>query len=189
MEYKQPEPNVWCFSMDGNGTSSSTPQIAAACALWLELYRDKLPQDWHRVEACRLALFDSADNSHPNKPELGWGLLRVPNMLDPTLAANVIKQVMSLDYQPLPDDDVSVFTVWIQILLGMEPPNSDQDRMYETEVVQVISQSINPEFVKAVQNAPKKLTYSRADQARFRSMLAGESISQALRNKLTDLNQ
>jgi subtilisin family serine protease len=65
------------FEMSGGGTSSSTPQVAAACALWLQLYRDQLPADWRRVEACRVALFDSADNKTPDKPKLGWGTLKV----------------------------------------------------------------------------------------------------------------
>jgi subtilase family protein len=58
------------FNMGGAGTSSSTPQVAAACALWLEMNMVSLPEDWTRVEACRLALFDSADNLHPDKSEL-----------------------------------------------------------------------------------------------------------------------
>ena len=48
------------FDMDGGGTSASTPQIAAACALWLQLHLARRLADrsiWRRVEACRLALF------------------------------------------------------------------------------------------------------------------------------------
>ncbi len=50
------------FDMNGGGTSASTPQVAAACALWLQKYATQLPSDWRRVEACRLALFDGADD-------------------------------------------------------------------------------------------------------------------------------
>ena len=49
------------FDMDGAGTSASTPQIAAACALWIQLYGANYAAGWQRVEACRLALFRSAD--------------------------------------------------------------------------------------------------------------------------------
>jgi hypothetical protein len=76
------------FEMSGGGTSSSTPQIAAACALWLQLYCKPLPVDWRRVEACRLALFDTADNKRPNKPKLGWGMLNVKKCW--TLASQLI---------------------------------------------------------------------------------------------------
>jgi hypothetical protein len=52
--------------MDGAGTSSATPQIAAAAALWLaEHWNDisKISQRWMRVEAVRNALFTSAAKS------------------------------------------------------------------------------------------------------------------------------
>lgn len=48
--------------MDGAGTSSATPQIAAAAALWLAEHWNTVSQypGWARVEAVRKALFDSA---------------------------------------------------------------------------------------------------------------------------------
>ena len=36
--------------MDGGGTSSSTPQIAAACALWLKQHGAQFPAGWQRVD-------------------------------------------------------------------------------------------------------------------------------------------
>jgi hypothetical protein len=50
-------------SMDGAGTSSATPQLAAAAALWMARYAQALaayPEPWMRVEAARSALFRSA---------------------------------------------------------------------------------------------------------------------------------
>ena len=46
--------------LSGEGTSSATPQVAAAAALWIEKYKGFLPGDWRRVEAVRHALFTSA---------------------------------------------------------------------------------------------------------------------------------
>ncbi|HEY3841488.1 MAG TPA: S8/S53 family peptidase, partial [Bryobacteraceae bacterium] len=48
--------------MNGAGTSSATPQIAAAAALWLNKYKSTLSyqEPWQTVEAVRKALFDSA---------------------------------------------------------------------------------------------------------------------------------
>jgi len=37
--------------LNGAGTSSATPQVAAAAALWYERYKAVLPRDWQRVEA------------------------------------------------------------------------------------------------------------------------------------------
>ena len=57
-------PNV--VDMDGAGTSSATPQIAAAAALWLAEHWDTVKnysQPWMRIEAVRQALFSKAAKS------------------------------------------------------------------------------------------------------------------------------
>lgn len=50
------------IDMDGSGTSSATPQVAAAAALWLAEHWDEVKdyKPWARVEAVRDALFRSA---------------------------------------------------------------------------------------------------------------------------------
>jgi hypothetical protein len=66
--------------MDGPGTSSATPQIAAAAALWLMHHAPQYPEPWMRVEAVRKALFDSA--AAGTEPErLGRGILRAHDAL------------------------------------------------------------------------------------------------------------
>ncbi len=75
------EPTVVDF--DGNGTSSATPQVAAAAALWIEKHRgeyEAYPEGWMRVEAVRTALFESAAKG-ANVEELGYGMLRVADAL------------------------------------------------------------------------------------------------------------
>jgi hypothetical protein len=71
--------------MDGAGTSSATPQIAAAAALWLaEHWNDisKISQPWMRAEAVRHALFTSAAKSTPKmdaaetRQKVGQGALQ-----------------------------------------------------------------------------------------------------------------
>ena len=55
------EPHV--IDQDGQGTSASTPQIAAAAALWIAANRDRMasyPERWMKGEAVRQALFRSA---------------------------------------------------------------------------------------------------------------------------------
>lgn len=50
-------------SMDGAGTSSATPQLAAAAALWMAAHAQALaayPKPWMRIEATRMALFKTA---------------------------------------------------------------------------------------------------------------------------------
>jgi subtilisin family serine protease len=75
--------------MDGSGTSSSTPQVAAAAALYLQKHAPtllnvaKYPEAWMRVEAVRQALFVAADKSADggSTEKLGNGLLRVATAL------------------------------------------------------------------------------------------------------------
>jgi hypothetical protein len=40
--------------MNGGGTSAATPQVAAACALWIEKNGAAFPKDWTRVQAVSL---------------------------------------------------------------------------------------------------------------------------------------
>lgn len=60
-----PWPQMGCprvVNMNGAGTSSATPQVAAAAALWLAEHWDEISHyaPWARVEAVRLALFKAA---------------------------------------------------------------------------------------------------------------------------------
>jgi subtilisin family serine protease len=72
--------------MDGAGTSSATPQVAAAAALWLARHGQGLERDWRRVESVRAALFGSADHRDGNAdgadPLLGRGALRAARALE-----------------------------------------------------------------------------------------------------------
>lgn len=70
--------------MNGAGTSSATPQVAAAAALWLQKHKPAMngwsPQEI--VEATRKALFDSADSHSPDSHKyFGRGILRAANAL------------------------------------------------------------------------------------------------------------
>jgi hypothetical protein len=70
---------------DGNGTSSATPQVGAAAALWIDRHRaeyDAYRENWMRVEAVRKALFESAaKGAAAFAPELGTGMLRAADAL------------------------------------------------------------------------------------------------------------
>lgn len=87
------------FTMTGGGTSSATPQIAAAAALWIAKYRKELKPyagTWKQVEAVRYALFKSAEKFDNNTGSiataddkkgklysyLGQGALRAANALE-----------------------------------------------------------------------------------------------------------
>jgi subtilisin family serine protease len=67
--------------LNGEGTSSATPQVAAAVALWFEKYKNELPRDWRRVEAVRNALFTTAKRKDGRK-HFGNGVLQARAALD-----------------------------------------------------------------------------------------------------------
>lgn len=80
------------FSLDGGGTSSATPQIAAAAALYIMKHRDEMiakgyykpGQQWKKVEAVRQALYQTAqlDPSFPEAQRFyGNGILKAMDAL------------------------------------------------------------------------------------------------------------
>jgi hypothetical protein len=85
------------LDLDGAGTSASTPQVAAAAALWLDAHRAELGDDWggwRKSEAVYRALLDRADRlggaggSNDERRRyveryFGAGLLRAADALTP----------------------------------------------------------------------------------------------------------
>ena len=70
--------------MDGQGTSSATPQIAAAAALYLQKFKEAMNgfEPYEKVEAVRKALFDSAyKDSNDSHKYFGQGVLRAADAL------------------------------------------------------------------------------------------------------------
>lgn len=145
------DPNGW--DMDGGGTSASTPQIAAACALWLKQYGDRFPSGWQRVEACRHALFESAANRGQNVPEIGIGLLDAGAMLRPATLEKVQKAYETGQLPYAPPDDVSF--PFLRLLFGLPPPGPGVDEMYETEAAQIFFRSRNTALAAAVEANPE----------------------------------
>ena len=173
------------FGMHGAGTSASTPQVAAACALWLAPVKTRLqtkwPNDpWRWVEACRLALFDAADPSQNQKSTLGWGPIRVPQMLSSAITEKAIGDAATAQRRPL--DKVS-FALW-RLVFGFGPPGSAEDRMYETEVAQTVLQSTNAPLRAIARHAAAGLV-SPGDGQVAKTLLLQEGVSAALANKLT----
>ena len=81
------------FVRSGGGTSSATPQIAAAAALWIAYHRDELEakgyykpgQQWKKIEAVRYALYTSAAKASVFKDwqkYYGNGILRAMDALN-----------------------------------------------------------------------------------------------------------
>jgi hypothetical protein len=164
------------YDMNGGGTSSSTPQVAAACSLWLELHGAQYPSDWRRVEACRRALFSSADPAFPeDQPDtyLGRGILNVPAMLDSKLAKNIQKDIRD-SKQPVDKID----SVVGRKLLSMGTPTTEEERMYVVEMAQIVARLKNRGLFQD-RDGPRRLQQLIGDEP--------EDVSVALREKLAAL--
>src|SRR5262249_46425331 len=116
---------------DGAGTSSATPQAAAAAALWLQQKLPSVEPLWKRVEAVRQAMFQSADRSPSAGSEyFGNGLLRAMAMLDVPFVDSV---------EPSAVAEVSF--PWLRSLGALESAPvtaiSGKERMFEIEALQL----------------------------------------------------
>jgi hypothetical protein len=131
-------PNI--IDMDGAGTSSATPQVAAAAALWLAEHWDtvKSYSPWARVEAVRRALFDSAAKSTAKMgrietlEKIGMGVVMANAALD-----QLPKAQRSLKMTPAARDSWS----WADLLFGgtvsAAPANMASRRMLALELTQM----------------------------------------------------
>ncbi len=85
----------------GGGTSSATPQVAAAAALYIQHYKSELKQytganAWKKVEIVRQALFRSADdNTEFNDSYFGNGILKANKALLPEYAPQKMEKLIT----------------------------------------------------------------------------------------------
>ncbi len=112
--------------LDGAGTSSATPQVAAAVALWMEKHKNELPRDWRRVEAVRHALFSTAKDPAGTLDKLGHGILQAASAL-------AVRPRLDLPQTRSDRDSFAFFRVLTG--LGIEAP-SPREEMFNLELTQ-----------------------------------------------------
>lgn len=124
-------------NLNGAGTSSATPQIAAAVALWLRKYGGKYPPNWERVAAVRNALFAAAEKKLPtpqiNRERFGQGLLRAADAL-------------AINPGVKPGDESPPAEVWFpfwRILLGLDEPKTTSSKIEDGEIRMLEVESLN----------------------------------------------
>jgi hypothetical protein len=117
---------------NGAGTSSATPQIAAAAALWLQKHRPSFPAEpWKKVEAVRTALFSSAKKDIANLEEFfGQGALQAKQALNVDAGSNLIRTE--------PD---SVSFPLLRVLTGLGLAPTLRTAMYELEALHLAQRS------------------------------------------------
>lgn len=168
--------------MDGAGTSSATPQIAAAAALWLQRHKAALTysEPWMIVEAIRHALFTSAVPPNPDdRIYFGRGLLRARdalNILPATAEELTIARPDSVHF-PL-------FDVLLRRALAGDTP---RDRMLQLEALQLLQRDTTIESTLTDPDLPGE----QLDEAEVRRFLdaaiASPYASPTLRTYLKDL--
>ncbi|EJM74800.1 S8 family serine peptidase [Pseudomonas sp. GM55] len=171
---------------NGGGTSSATPQIAAAAAIWIQKNRTKwnaYPDKWMRVEAVRTALFNSANNT--NFAKLGHGELRA-------LDAYGVAPPTAVALQNKKEEVDAISFPFLRVLtgLGMAQFGNTQQKMLELESLQ-LSQSaaiqailpdpdVDPDTLSLAQRvalAQALSQHPRASQALRRALQLGQSNS------------
>jgi hypothetical protein len=179
-------PTAW--EADGSGTSASTPQVAAACALWLAAYGGDLPLDWRRVEAFRKVLFHALQDQGRDANKIGAGALDAASLLEDTEFSNVVvadaKRAKPTLINRTPPDRCS----WplLRLLLGLPPPRDGVGAMFNVEAQQVAYRSRNPE-IQPYLEAPAGGDRTRrlAPVAGFAEAFLGEpEISNSLRTRV-----
>lgn len=180
-----PTPNIpWpqrgcpsIVNLDGAGTSSATPQLAAAAALLIQQHRTVLEgysEPWMRIEAVREALFSSASNDDP--VHFGRGTLRALHALGVPLPAEARLR---------PSREATARFPWLDVLLGTELGMSDETsrRMLELEALQ-LSQSAEVEAVLPDPDIDPATLSSRRKQQIVDALLAQPGVSSRLKSLL-----
>jgi hypothetical protein len=159
---------------NGAGTSSSTPQIAAAAALWIQKYRrqwEGYSQGWMRAEAVRKALFDSAlkDGGGVSK-RLGQGMLRAEDALRQLPASEA-------DLQKQPEDEPG-----LPLFRPADIPATESSemvtRMLELEALQLSQQSHELErLLRGRADEPRRLLQARRQFMEALASAPGASLA------------
>jgi hypothetical protein len=156
--------------MDGAGTSSATPQIAAAAALWLAQNFDEVmayPEPWMRGEAVRQALFASAAKSTAKMgmaetfEKIGMGVLKAN-------AALGIKPALATELSRLPEAREG--WGWLEALFGggvsIAPGAKGREDMLKLELTQIAQRCRLVDEVIKDNDAPSA-QISKAEQNRY----------------------
>ena len=159
--------------LNGEGTSSATPQVAAAAALWIALHQDDpvyrgYPQGWMRVEAVRHALFAAALKSTAIMGAgdvlkyLGAGALRAHAALDiaPLAAADLVKSPTA-----------SAAWSWVRLIsgegVGFEVVSAPAARALGLELMQLASSDAAIESTLVDNEGDPDETVSEASRRAF----------------------
>ena len=158
---------------NGEGTSSATPQVAAAVALWYEKYKQFLSRNWRRVEAVRNALFQSAKDKDVDRQHFGNGILQAN-------AALAIPPDLNRPQTPPDRDSFSFFRIITGLGISEQPP---RELMFNLELTQ--RYLMKPELQEIIPDPENPI-----DDAKLRkfmeAVVSDEGASLALRKHIAE---
>ncbi len=177
------------ISFSGAGTSSATPQIAAAAAIYYRKYHeqlDQLPERWQRVEAIRNALFKSALKKVNNQYDddfteyFGNGILKANDALK--IAVPSAASLKKTD-----EDRVPWFPILNTIFKAKPSPKQNiKLEMFNTELSQLVF--YHPELQKLIDDDKKD--YEKVSKKKWKkfkdAVISNPSTSVILRKYLEE---
>jgi hypothetical protein len=161
------------IDLDGTGTSSATPQVAAACALWLARHGETYRHNWTRVEAARTALLTKADRRFGEyRKYFGNGVLRARQALAAQPPPQGLREA---------EKDRVRFPL-LEALLEQKGIRGGQQRMYEVEAAQIAARSREIESVLPDWDDPGRGLPNETDRGRaLDALISDPFISEHLR--------
>jgi hypothetical protein len=166
-----PWPRFMCpdvVRLNGEGTSSATPQVAAAAALWFERYKSELPRDWRRVEAVRHALFTKAKQKKVER--IGNGVLQARAALD-------VRPRFGLPKSEHADSSWAFLRTLTGLGITVIPP---REQMFNLELAQ--RWLLNPKLQEIVSDPDATVRLDGEDLRRFmEAVIEDQGASLALR--------
>jgi hypothetical protein len=172
--------------ISGAGTSSATPQVAAAAALYYQKYFSQIEaqqEGWQKVEVIRKALFTSAGDGNSGDKELyfGKGTLRAADMLEiGPVSAGLGREEEDTIFLPVLGllADIIFSESFVKI-------SDAETEMYELEIQQLILQS--EELQEFLDDEEKQIeTLTPEERREFIRIIIGlPQASEALKKFLT----
>jgi hypothetical protein len=155
------------IDLDGAGTSSSTPQVAAAAALWLARHRaavERYPRPWQRVEAVRHALFTSAEKTADGgkSEKLGNGILQAARAL-------AVEPIQDLAETPRDSATFAFLNVLAGLGVAAPTPQTEMLALEATQLVQLEAAPGEPNRFEEILSDPDlpASAISPAERRRF----------------------
>jgi len=131
------------YNRTGGGTSSATPQIAAAAALYLHKHRDffntitKKKHQWKKVEIVRKALFCSANKATGYDKYFGQGILRAMDALEIN-PADLLDEIIKTKPDNLGRSGLDeLVKMWFPKFRGNQNITNKQDKISEMLALEI----------------------------------------------------